>query len=925
MWTWYEDFTTEPSQRFGFWSRLIKFSIWQCMLLCCVSFQFGNVGEYYFDECEKRNQCMTYCNEDYFPDIICIDTPYKFEYGGNKYSDLYFYPYSGTDNYDRCWGYMEDNSDYEDSPEDSSRQVRLHTCFQACKADEEGFENDTRPECTENLVNSMVCVHPDDDCEEVYVPNEVSTSTGFKWDPGYAFIAIAIFNVFQYLFNWLVIYTVQTRVESYDDIKYPAKKCGIELFTSILSGLVFVLACYQVTKVHIYGPTMALWGTYMLAFIFDQIKSLFFHLAIWYCLLRRCGYLKENEDQWLEPTWRNIQIDKSWDHWRMLVMKLLETRGLSILSTSILVLYAIFVLIVLSFTELFNNSRIPDYIDQGFICLFLLEIILNFFARGFSYYFDIFNFFDTAIVLVSFIMFFLGIAARGLAVLRLLRLVRLIVVLKKVSAKSNRKPNKKYVTALQEAVEILKATKQIKKLPLRQKKELQWAIEIIENYKLYEVTMNVQVEKGSGQAAQDLEARRWINLATPAANDPLTWFDRDLDDYLYERQRDQDPGEDKEVYEEDIRQAVNLPDRTHFQLEKVFDDIGKWRFNAFQYYELCGSQLVTYFTMRIFQLYDINRKFEIPTMSLKEFTTEIFNGYSANNPYHNAVHAVDVTHRLNYFILTGNLMKSISDLDIMAAIIAGIIHDFQHPGVNNDFLVKIQHKKAIRYNDYAVLERHHLAAAFAILLDQNCDITMNLHEDQFWVFRTTIIKMVLSTDIKKHEEVLGAFNNYKSVANFPNDDKEKNVLLNMALRLADNGNPLQPHDLYFKWMALYMEELYQQGDIEKHKGFELSCPFMDRTSTNPYACQLGYIEVIVEPLLDAWIQFLPDVKDDLVTRGLNENKELLRQKDLETMQIIFAEESALESDVSKRKKKGSIEMTQKSPRAVSSASNLIET
>jgi hypothetical protein len=609
----------------------------------------------------------------------------------------------------------------------------------------------------------------------------------------------------------------------------------------------------------------------------------------------------------------------------MLVMKLLETRGLSILSTSILVLYAIFVLIVLSFTELFNNSRIPDYIDQGFICLFLLEIILNFFARGFSYYFDIFNFFDTAIVLVSFIMFFLGIAARGLAVLRLLRLVRLIVVLKKVSAKSNRKPNKKYVTALQEAVEILKATKQIKKLPLRQKKELQWAIEIIENYKLYEVTMNVQVEKGSGQAAQDLEARRWINLATPAANDPLTWFDRDLDDYLYERQRDQDPGEDKEVYEEDIRQAVNLPDRTHFQLEKVFDDIGKWRFNAFQYYELCGSQLVTYFTMRIFQLYDINRKFEIPTMSLKEFTTEIFNGYSANNPYHNAVHAVDVTHRLNYFILTGNLMKSISDLDIMAAIIAGIIHDFQHPGVNNDFLVKIQHKKAIRYNDYAVLERHHLAAAFAILLDQNCDITMNLHEDQFWVFRTTIIKMVLSTDIKKHEEVLGAFNNYKSVANFPNDDKEKNVLLNMALRLADNGNPLQPHDLYFKWMALYMEELYQQGDIEKHKGFELSCPFMDRTSTNPYACQLGYIEVIVEPLLDAWIQFLPDVKDDLVTRGLNENKELLRQKDLETMQIIFAEESALESDVSKRKKKGSIEMTQKSPRAVSSASNLIET
>lgn len=67
---------------------------------------------------------------------------------------------------------------------------------------------------------------------------------------------------------------------------------------------------------------------------------------------------------------------------------------------------------------------------------------------------------------------------------------------------------------------------------------------------------------------------------------------------------------------------------------------------------------------------------------------------------------------------------------------------------------------------------------------------MNLHEDQYWVFRTTIVKMILSTDLKKFEETLGAFNNYKGVANFPNNDKEKNILLNMALIVADHGNPL---------------------------------------------------------------------------------------------------------------------------------------
>lgn len=79
-------------------------------------------------------------------------------------------------------------------------------------------------------------------------------------------------------------------------------------------------------------------------------------------------------------------------------------------------------------------------------------------------------------------------------------------------------------------------------------------------------------------------------------------------------------------------------------------------------------------------------------------------------------------------------------------------------------------------------------------------------------------------------------------------------MLNMTLRVADLGNPMQPSDLYFKWMNRFMEELYQQGDIEKHRQFpELSNGFMDRTTTNPYSCQLGYIQVLVEPLANVWV------------------------------------------------------------------------
>lgn len=44
-----------------------------------------------------------------------------------------------------------------------------------------------------------------------------------------------------------------------------------------------------------------------------------------------------------------------------------------------------------------------------------------------------------------------------------------------------------------------------------------------------------------------------------------------------------------------------------------------------------------------------------------------------------------------------------------------VIHDYEHGGFTNDFLVNCQDDLAIRYNDRSPLENHHLAAAFATM------------------------------------------------------------------------------------------------------------------------------------------------------------------------------------------------------------------
>ena len=56
-----------------------------------------------------------------------------------------------------------------------------------------------------------------------------------------------------------------------------------------------------------------------------------------------------------------------------------------------------------------------------------------------------------------------------------------------------------------------------------------------------------------------------------------------------------------------------------------------------------------------------------------------------------------------------------SELEVFAALIAAAVHDVDHPGKNNQFLIETGHELAILYNDNSVLENHHLAMAFRIM------------------------------------------------------------------------------------------------------------------------------------------------------------------------------------------------------------------
>ena len=87
-----------------------------------------------------------------------------------------------------------------------------------------------------------------------------------------------------------------------------------------------------------------------------------------------------------------------------------------------------------------------------------------------------------------------------------------------------------------------------------------------------------------------------------------------------------------------------------------------------------------------------------------------------------------------------------------------IVHDFDHTGFNNDYLVKTHSALALQYNDISPLENHHIASAFQLLHVPDFNFIGHFPKDVTTSFRKLVIDMVLETDMKKHFEIVDRFN-----------------------------------------------------------------------------------------------------------------------------------------------------------------------
>ncbi|XP_066548746.1 3',5'-cyclic-AMP phosphodiesterase 4B isoform X2 [Amia ocellicauda] len=313
-------------------------------------------------------------------------------------------------------------------------------------------------------------------------------------------------------------------------------------------------------------------------------------------------------------------------------------------------------------------------------------------------------------------------------------------------------------------------------------------------------------------------------------------------------------------------------------LSKELEDLNKWGLNIFRVSDYSHSRPLTCIMYAIFQERDLLKTFKIPVDTFVTYMMTLEDHYHSDVAYHNSLHAADVAQSTHILLSTPALDAVFTDLEILAAIFAAAIHDVDHPGVSNQFLINTNSELALMYNDESVLENHHLAVGFKLLQEENCDIFQNINKKQRQSLRKMVIDMVLATDMSKHMSLLADLKTMvetkkvtsSGVLLLDNYTDRIQVLRNMV-HCADLSNPTKSLELYRQWTDRIMDEFFHQGDKERERGMEIS-PMCDKHTASVEKSQVGFIDYIVHPLWETWADLVhPDAQDILDTLEDNRN------------------------------------------------------
>jgi cAMP-specific phosphodiesterase 4/calcium/calmodulin-dependent 3',5'-cyclic nucleotide phosphodiesterase len=297
-----------------------------------------------------------------------------------------------------------------------------------------------------------------------------------------------------------------------------------------------------------------------------------------------------------------------------------------------------------------------------------------------------------------------------------------------------------------------------------------------------------------------------------------------------------------------------------------------WEIDVLSLAELTDNRPLSTLAMHLFEHHDLIAAFQMDRSKLLNFLTTIERGYPEQNQYHNRAHAASVVHFLHSVLSHGGVAEAAAVVApssherdhqrkfvLLAGLLAAVVHDYEHEGVNNDFLVKSSSPKAILYNDRSPNENHHVAAAWQVLQSSKCNFLENMSVTDYRQLRGLVLDMVLGTDMAEHGNTLKKFKSCVE-ASSPNDGSssaggfapssapDATLALQVALKCADLGHLSLCWSSHLRWVRRLEEEFFAQGDKERDMHAPEISFLMDRKKPGASETQVGFFDFVVLPL-----------------------------------------------------------------------------
>jgi hypothetical protein len=214
--------------------------------------------------------------------------------------------------------------------------------------------------------------------------------------------------------------------------------------------------------------------------------------------------------------------------------------------------------------------------------------------------------------------------------------------------------------------------------------------------------------------------------------------------------------------EEEVGYLVNLIADAERSRPELIAQLGtRVSFNIFKLCDVCADQPLVLTAMTAIRSFGLIQTLRLDEPKLFLFLKTVEVGYRAENPYHNNFHAADVLNRLVCILRTEGLFADgsvASGCFLLSAVLAAAVHDYGHPGMNNDCEVAFDTTVSRQYNEQAVLEMQSAFQTLELLrsdprLDFMGSVTTRVRRSVM----SRVIQLVLATDMKRHFVIISEF------------------------------------------------------------------------------------------------------------------------------------------------------------------------